>query len=258
MKNLNRSRRNLWGIVFVLTGVVLILAMLGTSPTSTRAQEDVGRVVITPDYVAFGKTYSEWSAAFWQWSLSIPVANHPLFDNADCSTGQSGPVWFLGPKFCIAGSSSCNYGTFTRSCSVPAGKAIFFPIASDEDSAPEEPGFGCGSSLPPLIAGTIAELRQCAASVVFQGITGLSAEIDGAQIPHLMEKFHEQSIVFGYTLPADNLLTAIGEGPFSAGTYFPAAEDGVWVMLAPMRPGRHVIQFSATPLYHATYDLVVE
>jgi hypothetical protein len=164
----------------------------------------------------------------------------------------------LGPKFCIAGSPSCSTGSFTRSCSVPAGKAIFFPVASAEDSAPEEPAFGCGSSLPPLIAGTIAELRQCAASFVFQGVTGLSAEIDGEAIPNLKERFDVQSPAFGYTLPADNVLKAIGETGIPAGTYFPAAADGVYVMLSPLPPGRHVLEFSAVPLYHATYDLVVE
>jgi hypothetical protein len=258
MKKLNLSKRNYLASVFVLGGVVLVLAMLGTSPSGTRAQERRGPVVITPDYVAFGSTYGEWSAAWWQWAFSIPVASHPLFDNADCSTGQSGAVWFLGTKFCIAGSPSCSVGSFTRSCSLPAGKAIFFPVTAVEDSAPEEPAFGCGSSLPPLIAGTIAELRQCAAPFVFQGVTGLRAEIDGEAVRDLKERFHVQSPAFVYTLPADNLLNAIGEGPFSAGTYSPAAADGVYVMLSPLRPGSHVLEFSCAPFYHATYNLVVE
>src|SRR5208283_3356948 len=123
MKKLNFSKRNYLASVFVLGSVVLVLAMLGTSPSGTSAQEHSGPVVITPDYVAFGGTYGEWSAAWWQWAFSVPVASHPLFDNTDCSTGQSGSVWFLGAKSCIAGSPNCSVGSVTRSCSVPAGKA---------------------------------------------------------------------------------------------------------------------------------------
>ena len=265
MKKLNLSKRNYLASVFLLGGVVLVLAMLGTSPTSTRAGDPQGpkvidkhSVVIDPDSVAYGRTYGEWAAAQWQWAFSIPVANHPLFDNADCSTGQSGPVWFLGSKFCVAGSPNCSTGTIMRSCSVPAGKALFFPITSDEDSAPEEAqGWGCGN-LPPLLQGTIAEMYQCAQSYQFLGATALSAEIDGEAVPDLEERFDVQSPVFGYTLPADNLLKAVGETGIPAGTYFPAVQEGVWVMLSPLPPGRHVLEFSAIPLFHVTYDLVVE
>src|ERR1019366_10633013 len=184
MKKLNLSWRNFWGIMFVLGSIVLVLALVGTSPRSTKADEprgdeQRGPKVIPPEYVAFGRTYGEWSAAWWQWAFSIPVASHPLFDNGDCSTGRSGPVWFLGEKFCMPSSPAGCSGTVTRSCSVPASKALFFCIVGDEDSAPEEVhGLGCGN-LPPLLQGTIAELYQCAQSYEFLGATGLSAEIDG-------------------------------------------------------------------------------
>lgn len=251
MKKLNLSKTNYLASVFVLGGVVLVLAMLGTSPSGTRAQERRGPKVIDRDSVAFGRTYGEWAAAHWQWKFSIPVASHPLFDNADCSTGQSGPVWFLGPKF-------RHHGAFTRSCSVPAGKALFVGIWGDEDSAPEEAnGYGCGNLLP-LLQGTIAEMYQCAQSYEFSGVTGLSFEIDGEAVRDLKERFDVQTPVFGYTLPADNLLEAVGETGIPEGTYFPAVNEGVYVMLSPLPPGSHVLEFSAAPLYHATYDLVVE
>src|SRR5262249_11776095 len=47
--------------------------------------------VFTPNSSPYGKTYGEWSAAFWQWEFSLPVDHHPLFDTAPASTGQSGP-----------------------------------------------------------------------------------------------------------------------------------------------------------------------
>jgi hypothetical protein len=152
-------------------------------------------------------------------------------------------VWFLGGKFCQVGQI-CS-GSATRSCSLPAGKALYFPILNVEDSAPEEPAFGCGNSLPTLLAGTIAEMRQCNEAVI-NGTTGFSAQIDGGTVPHLKERFRMQSNAFGFTMPEDNLLDAIGEGPFAAGTYFPAVDDGVYLMLSPLPAGTHVLQFQGT------------
>src|SRR5690242_17543598 len=88
--------------------------------------------VISPGSVVGGRTYSEWAAAWEQWALSIPATAHPLFDSppgnpADCSTGQmtpdgkTGPVFFLGGKFCRSNANSCTPGTATRRCTVPAG-----------------------------------------------------------------------------------------------------------------------------------------
>jgi hypothetical protein len=249
MNRSNFSRRNYWAGVFLLGGAVLALAMLGTSPTRTKAdeqqglKEDSGPRVIDRDSVAYGRTYSELSAAWWQWAFSIPVANHPLFDNADCSTGQSGPVWFLGGKFCQTGSN-CN-GSATRSCSIPARKAVFFPILNVEDSAPEEPAFGCGNSLPPLLSGTIAEMRQCDESVM-NGTYNLEADLDGKTIRNLKTDFRVQSIEFDVTWPDDNVLTAIGEGPFPAGTFSPVVDDGVYVMMQPLPAGSHTLHFQGT------------
>ena len=265
MKKLNLSKRNYLASVFVLGGVVLVLAMLGTSPTSTMAGDPQGPKVIGPDSVvvdrdsvAYGRTYGEWDASWWQWAVSLPVTSHPLFDTADCSAGQTGPVWFLGEKFCNLNNPAACGSTITRTCSVPAGKAIYIDLASAEDSAPEEAnGWGCGN-LPPLLQGTIAEMRQCAESIT-NGYTDVSAEIDGEVVPNLMERFRVQSIVFGYTLPANNLLLAVGETGIPQGTYFPAVDEGWGLMLSPLRPGNHVVQFSGTyPLFHVTYDLTVE
>src|ERR1035438_1335045 len=115
-------------IAFV--AIVLSLAVLAVP--SVLAQK-----VIDRDSVAYGRTYSEWSAAWEQWSYSIPASQHPLFDNGDCSVGQSGPVWFLGGKFCYNGGT-CSYTRVVRSCRIPVGKALYVAIFNGEDSALEE------------------------------------------------------------------------------------------------------------------------
>ena len=242
----------------VIVAVVLGLGLAGLTVPTVMANDNPEVKVIAPDSVAFGKTYSEWSAAWWQWTFSIPVANHPLFDKGDCSIGQSGPVWFLGGKFCQTGQI-CS-GSATRSCSIPAGKALFFPILNVEDSAPEEPAFGCGDSMPPLLGGTIAEMRQCAESFL-AGIHNLKAEVDGKSIRNLQRDFRVRSVEFEVTWPDDNVLSAIGEGPFVAGKYSPVVDDGIYIMLPPLSVGNHTVHFQGSfPngfTENITYNLVV-
>jgi hypothetical protein len=60
---------------------------------------------------------------WWQWALSIPVSVNPLSDSngQNCMVGQRDVVWFLAGVFGGSGSA-------TRSCSVPANTALFFPV----------------------------------------------------------------------------------------------------------------------------------
>lgn len=213
--------------------------------------QNPGPKVIPPDSVAYGRTYGEWSAAWNQWAFSIPVAQHPLFDNGDCSVGQSGPVWFLGGKFCANTATNCGYTNVVRSCHIPYGKAIFFPIADSEDSTLEE-----GNPAKP-----IADMRQFTASQI-DGAADMSAEIDGAAIPHLQERFRVQSSAFGFTIPSDNLFSAIypsPPGPFAAGAYYPAVDDGIYLMLSPLPPGPHLLHFHASfPVYSFSLDITYQ
>src|SRR5438067_24588 len=72
----------------------------------------------------YGMTYGQWNARWWQWFFSVPASRNPglATDGAvDCSVGQSGDVWFLAGSFQSG-------GTFSRSCAVPVGKALFVPL----------------------------------------------------------------------------------------------------------------------------------
>jgi hypothetical protein len=204
------------------------------------------------DSVVYGRTYSEWNAAWQQWADSIPTANHPLFDNGDCSVGQTGPVWFLGRKFVAVGGTA-DFANIIRDCSVPAGKALYVAIYNAEDSAIEE----ANSSLSHPIQ--IADLRAITETEM-DSITDLSMQLDGDDIPDIKQRFRMQSPAFGFTLPADNFFTAIGEGPFAAGTYFPGVDDGYYVMVAPPAIGDHTIHFhggTVPNLLDVTYHIHV-
>jgi hypothetical protein len=75
---------------------------------------------------AFGDANSEFfaklSAVWWQWALSIPTSVNPQLDTTgkDAVVGQRGSVWFLAGFF--------GGGPATRTCSVPQGTALFFPV----------------------------------------------------------------------------------------------------------------------------------
>lgn len=220
-----------------LIAIVLSLAVLTVPGT-------VAQLVIPPDAVAYGRTYSDWSAAWEQWADSIPASNHPLMDNGDCSVGQSGPVWFLGGKFCALNNPNCSTNNVVRSCSIPAHKALYVAVMNGEDSVLEEQN-------PQK---QIGEIRSYLASVM-DGVA-VSFELDGMKIPHLKDYFRVQSPAFVFTIPEDNFFTAVGEGPFVGGSYYPGVDYGVYVMLPPLRPGPHKIHFHGyMPAFNFTLDV---
>ena len=80
-----------------------------------------------PQVKAYGKTYGEWSAQWWQWVHSIPAGINPLLDatGEHCDEGQfafdNDKVWFL------AGTTG---GEAERHCTVPHGKALLYPLVN--------------------------------------------------------------------------------------------------------------------------------
>jgi hypothetical protein len=237
------------------------------APALADNQWGQGYPVIPRESVAFGKTYGDWAAAWWQWALSMPPTNSPLYDTAGCGGGQTGldgntgPVFFLGGKYCVAGSS-CTPGVVTRACTVPAGKALFFPVVNVEDTVLEEgtnPTPECNptnASPPPPT--TINCLRQAVLDAM-DTAANLSLQIDSQSIPNdvLKTYFREQSPVFDFTLPnaTNNLFVNGGEGPFTGcslapagvpGTCFIGVDDGVYVMLSPLSAGSHTLHFLGT------------
>jgi hypothetical protein len=145
MKSIQRSPRSLIG----LAGVVGWLITAGMTISPAQADEEI----IPVNANAYGNTYGEWSAEWWQWALSIPAANSPISDTtgANCTQRQSGPVFYL------AGTSGGH--AVTRKCTVPTGKALFFPIlnalwgAAVGDCVPTNSAVVCN----------IADLRKLAA-----------------------------------------------------------------------------------------------
>lgn len=205
--------------------------------------------VYSRDSVIFGRTYGEWSAAWQQWANSIPASEHPLFDNAECSKGQSGPVWFLGGKFCSTEDTNCPSEPAVRSCTVPKGKALFFPITNIPCLDGEAKIGFCGDAGP-----FITQMRNFVGGAIDQ-VIDLQVTLDGKVIKgDLKKNFRVQSSVYPVLLPEGNLLQAIGEVEIVAGTYW-GVDDGVYIMLPPLPSGAHTLNFKGTfPQYSFTLD----
>ena len=191
---------------------------------SSAAQGAAGPPVTTvypPESSPYGKTLGEWSGLWWAWAFGIPAGVNPILDptGANCDENQSGPVWFLAGAF--------SSDPLTRSCTVPLGKAVFFPIINIECSTVEP---------PPFHGDTPAELLACATSFIgFSDV--ITCSVDGAAVNNAVG-FRFQSPATPFTASVDNILGV------PAGTSGLLVSDGYWIMVPPLPVGPHVIHFT--------------
>lgn len=164
-----------------------------------------------------GRSGPQLAAEWWQWASAEPDETNPVQDlsGAQCAVGQRGTLWFLAGGF---GSS-----LIQRTCTVPAGKALFFPIINMAYYPQRgNTAYACAR------ARSQAALNNDAAVDLF-------AEIDGVPVPE-PKRFRvatEQCFnIFGRIAQADR--------PYEG---YPAATDGYWLLLNPLPKGRHVLKF---------------
>jgi hypothetical protein len=230
----NTVGRGAW----LILGGLLVAAAL--TPLPAQADSDETRVYEVGAKVE-GKTFAEWSVAWWKWGLSGKKDRNPILDKtgAFAGEGQHGPVWFL------AGNTG---GTTKRKCVVPAGKPIFFPVLTHLENAPPD-----RADEKKLRAVPKAQM-DC--------VTELRATLDGKPIAGL-ERFRVASPVFTFTGP-DRAADEVFENVVGKQK---AAADGYWIMLRPLPAGKHTLRFQGKvkgtkdvqPFELAvTYELTVE
>lgn len=146
-------------------------------------------------------------------------APHPSVDSTGehCGRNNQGSVWFLAGAF---------VGTqVQRTCAVPAGTHLFFPLVNIEpNNFNESPAFSC------------QELKERAALYGNTPI-GLAASLDG-------EAF-EPNEIFHHLSDACFMVTAVSGSPVggaAAGTEL-AADNGYYGMLRPLSAGTHELKF---------------
>lgn len=210
---------------------LLIAAGLALGVMSVQADQPTH--VLRPGGTLHGKTYSQWSAAWWQWVTAIPAASNPLVDQTgqNAALGQSGKVWFL------AGNLG---GVSERTITVPANKALFFPILNTIYL-----GFPCDDrNLPGCEVDQALEQANDVRTLLsfitpsMDGAT-LSCKIDGIPVRDLPAHRVQSSTLYSLALPEQNVF---GLPP---GAYHPCVDDGYFLALAPLQAGRHTIHFAA-------------
>jgi hypothetical protein len=203
------------------------------APLTARGTEtDQTPGVLPVQSHAYGASYGEWSARWWQYALSIPAPQSPFFDQtgADFAVGQSGKVWYLsgGIEFTPNGQPPAgNLNVLDRSVTLSTGKALFFPVLNSETDNVVPGGTNTNYTADQLRA--FAKQQQDSAENMF-------AQIDGRSVLNVSQ-YRVTSPVFSYTLPDNNI-----EG-VPAQVVYPAVGDGVYLMVAPLSPGQHTIRF---------------
>jgi hypothetical protein len=212
------------------TALMACAVIVGTDTAAAQATAD--SKVIPANANHRGQSYAEWSAGQWQWLFSQPVDEHPLFETADCSAGQSGRVWYLGGTFAsLEIAPGVILGEADRSCTIPSGTSLFFPLIDVECSALEGDGE------------TEAELRECAnflADFIVPATVFLT--IDGKPVTNT-ESLRVESPLFTIgPLPDNNVFQLFGlDAP--EGTTTSSVSDGFFAMVKPLSVGKHTLHF---------------
>jgi hypothetical protein len=234
---------------------------LSHSPGAPPAESSVPATayVFPRQATLFGESYEGWAARWWQWVTAIPKSVNPN-EGGPCDVDQSGEVFFLGGNF---------GGTSSRSCALPAGKAIFFPILNSAVAqCPELAGEGYTCE----VLMSEDQLHDITTGTMDLDKT-LTLEIDGQAVDGL-DEYRAHSDTFASLAPEDmeDRVWTICAGPIRdnacgvlVGSEREVVTDGYWVMLRPLPPGDHQIHFASSVIVSGqtvfsldiTYDLVV-
>jgi hypothetical protein len=193
-------------VMIVARRLLISASLLAFISLSGMAHAVDANVVVQPREHVARKSQVEWSVQWWQWAASFEYDESPVADPTGelCASGQKGDVWFLAGVY---GSEPVK-----RRCQVPAGKALFFPIVNYILRAPEgNPKMGCDE-----LTATAREFTD--------NPVDLTVVVDGLKIQNVQH--HRQATEKCFDLG----------GRTSAG-------NGYYMMLKPLPPGRHVIQW---------------
>jgi hypothetical protein len=203
------------------TQLFILILSLFVSKSTLRGQV----VALPPGSVVAGLSVEEWSAEWWKWQLALQTPVSPTLDTNGyyAHVNQAGPVFFLGGGTGTGGMT--NY--ITRTVAISTNKYIFFPIINWTAE-----NVGRAVPLSPQ------ELRD-EAFILTTAVHEARASVDGVAVPvsRLMAP------IFSYTTPNISNIFQYLSLDVPGGVTDPAAADGYWVMLEPLSPGPHVVQF---------------
>jgi hypothetical protein len=183
-----------------------------------------------------GKTIGEWSAEYWKWVGAQSFPNDALTDSTGAGATQSQDQ----PVFFVAQSNDSN--PRQRHFVIPSGKFVLISPFAVPISA--------------LLTGTndIPTLRQDAQNAVNFGVTGLHVTLDGTPVSLADILSHrETSPVFTLNLINDPIPAQLPPGQQGS-----TVSDGYFLMLEPLSPGSHTIEFGGLGSIPGQGSLTVE
>lgn len=174
-----------------------------------------------------GSNYTDIAAGWTRWLLSIPLGVSPLADTEtgiNCALNQSGPVWYLAAPGGVV---------YTRTCTLPAGKALVMPLSSYINDYPcADPTF------QPPPGQSLEDFLRAGASFVVDGTTSAVATLDNK--PLRLRRVSTGS--FSFTAAGSlNALDSCLTGSPQLGVI-----DGLFVFIDPPSPGTHTLQVSVS------------
>jgi hypothetical protein len=206
----------------------ILLAVWGMAAFAAHSTQPVPGVMVPRQEIVADRTLEMWSARWWMWAASFDGADSPVADRLGtrCGAGQEGEAFFLAGAY---GSRVVN-----RTCTVPAGKYLFFPLVN-YIVMPEDGAGNC-------------EILKSDAREMTDSPSRLFAELDGKALPGVDAQRAAPENCFN--------LNAKSGGP-----KLMSASNGYWIMLRPLPKGRHTLHFGGvlpSLSQDITYTLRVE
>jgi hypothetical protein len=198
--------------------LLLIGVFIAIAGCSNIKDVDVNQYVVPVEQKVADLALYEYADKWWQWTRTMSDINSPVVDRTGnkCHINQSGDVWFL------AGG----YGTskIKRSCTIPQGKFIFFPVINIAYWPRKESKSTC-------------EKIKRSASLNNNNLLHINVELNGQQVKNPKN----------FRLQSDKCFDLLGLIPekYNAPKVFPSASDGYWVMLKPLPKGEYSLTFTA-------------
>ena len=190
----------------------MIVGLLGAGSAAAESVQPY-----TADATVAGQVMVEYPIDWWRWVYAAPRSRNPISDRSGehCAVNQSGDVWFLAGAWGV--------DRVIRYCTVPAGKHLFFPMINVISFANGDGEPTCGAMLQGVV------MRNTERLSIWLRVNGETVDNAGMALA-------PQSC-FGLVGPRN----ARGKGR----TGYPAATSGYWVMLPPLPPGEHTLEFGA-------------
>ena len=177
----------------------------------------INEVLYYPQDKIYGLSYTDWIIKWWKFMFSVKIEDSLAIDTTgvNCQKRQKGPVWFL--------AGTLHTSKIKRTCRIPLGKSLFFPVINTEWNRHE------------YQSGDVLSLATKARKNIDK-VSRISLLVDGKSLN--LSNFRFGPIKFEVNIINKNFLN------LPAGRV-ELVSDGYWAGLKPLSVGKHDILFEA-------------